>query len=33
MHGYSTAFGWTAAVFLTGAVLTALITPSKGPTA
>ncbi|PRY36934.1 DHA2 family efflux MFS transporter permease subunit [Umezawaea tangerina] len=33
VHGYSTAFGWTAAVFLTGAVLTALITPSKGPTA
>ncbi|HWO66726.1 MAG TPA: MFS transporter, partial [Umezawaea sp.] len=30
VHGYTTAFGWTAVVFLTGAVLTALITPSEG---
>jgi predicted MFS family arabinose efflux permease len=29
VHGHTTAFGWTAAVFLTGAVLTALITPSE----
>ncbi|MCS7482899.1 MFS transporter [Umezawaea endophytica] len=29
VHGYTTAFGWTAVVFLTGAVLTALISPSE----
>jgi MFS family permease len=29
VHGYTTAFAWTAVVFLTGAVLTALITPSE----
>lgn len=31
VHSYSTAFGWTAAVFCTGAILTALITPTKEP--
>ncbi|HEX6344616.1 MFS transporter [Umezawaea sp.] len=31
VHGYGTAFGWAAALFATGAVLTALLTPSKEP--